>query len=75
MIPIPVLFREDVVEDGVDGGGEVVEDSGDVVEFLVDLFVPRLGDKLPLVLVKHDVQQPLRVERGPTDEESDDDTS
>ena len=33
---VSVLERHEVVEDGVDGGREVVEESGDVVQVLVD---------------------------------------
>ena len=33
---VSVLERHEVVEDGVDGGGEVVEEAGDVVQVLVD---------------------------------------
>ena len=33
---VSVLERHEVVEDGVDGGREVVEEAGDVVQVLVD---------------------------------------
>ena len=32
----PIFDGHDVVEDGVDGGGEVVEAAGDVEQLLVD---------------------------------------
>ena len=35
--------------------------------------VGSLGDELPLVAVEHDVEEALRVERRPADEERDDD--
>ena len=38
---------------------------------VTDLVGP-LGDELPLVAVEHDVEQALRVERRPADEERDD---
>ena len=33
---VSVLERHEVVEDGVDGGREVVEEAGDVVQIFVD---------------------------------------
>ena len=65
----PIFDGHHIVEDGVDGGGEVVETPRDVEELLVDLLVEFLGDKVPLVLVKHHEEQSLRVEGRPTDEE------
>lgn len=69
----PVFDGHDVVEDGVDRGGEVVEAAGDVEEFLVDLLVDSLGGEVPAVLVENYVEQTLGVEGCPADEEREDD--
>ena len=58
---MPVLEAHQVVEDGVDGGGEVVEEAGDVVEVLVD----RPEDEGVLEV---DVAESLGVEGRPTEE-------
>jgi len=62
----PVLHRHQVVQDRVDRRREVIEATGDRVQQLVGLRVVRrvLGVQ---------VEQPLRVERRPAQEERDDD--
>ncbi len=68
----PVLDGHDVVQNGVDGGGEVVEAPRDVEQLLVDLLVDGLAHKVPPVLVEGDVEEALSVEGGPADEEGQD---
>ena len=58
----PVLEAHDVVEDRVDGGAEVVEESRDVEEVFIN-------GPVNLCVLEVDVAQPLGVERRPTDEE------
>lgn len=62
---VPVLKGHEVVEDGVDGGGEVVEEPGDVVEVLVDGAEDR-------GLLEVDIGEALGVEGGPAEEEGHD---
>ena len=57
-----VLGAHEVVEDGVEGGGEEVEAAGEVEEVLVD------GSECEAVL-EVDIAQPLDVKRSPRDEE------
>ena len=61
---LPVLGRHDVVEDGVDGGGAVVEAAGDVVHVLVDVAI--VGQLLAV-----DVEEALSVVRREADEKPD----
>ena len=63
---LPVLAAHQVVQDGVEGGGEEVEAAGDVHEVLVECAVP--GQVVVVVVV---VGQPLHVEGSPRDEEHD----
>ncbi len=58
---------EYVVEYRIDGGGEVVQHPGDVIEDVVDPGVPHVG---PIAV---NGQEPLCMERGPADKECDDD--
>ena len=62
---VSVLERHQIVEDGVDGGGEVVEESGDVVKVFVDG-----SDDHGFFEV--DVGETLGVEWGPAKEEGQD---
>ena len=63
---LPVPHRHEVVEDGVDGGADVVEHARGVHEPLVD------GAEEAGVLEVH-VAKALGVERGPAQEEGDHD--
>ena len=63
---LPVLDGHHVVEDGVDGGGDVVADAGDVHEVLVD----HAEDGR---LLEVDVAEALGVEGRPAEEEGKDD--
>lgn len=62
----PVLHRHQVVQDRVDRRREVIEATGDRVQQLVGLRVVRR-------VFGVQVEQPLRVERRPAQEERDDD--
>ena len=62
---LAVLCAHEVVEDGVEGGGEEVEAAGEVEEVLVHS--PEV-----LVLSEVHVTQSLEVERCPRDKEEDD---
>ena len=57
-----VFQRHQVVQDGIDGGGEVIEEPADVVQVLVDR-----PEEVRVFEV--DVGEALSVERGPTEEE------
>ena len=61
---LAVLDAHDVVEQRVEGGGEVVEAAGEVEEDLVD------GSE-HLEMFEVDVAEPLDVEGGPGHEEED----
>ena len=61
-VSLAVLGAHQVVEDGVEGGGEEVEAAGEVEEVLVDR--PEV-----LVLSEVHVTQPLEVKRRPGDKE------
>ena len=61
---LPVLDAHDVVEEGVEGGGEIVETPGGVEEDLVDC-----SEHFQLLEVN--ITQPLEVERSPGDKEED----
>ena len=62
---LAVLGAHEVVEDGVEGGGEEVEAAGEVEEVLVHS--PEV-----LALSEVHVTQSLKVERCPRDKEEDD---
>ena len=64
-VSFAVLGAHQVVEDGVEGGGEEVEAAGEVEEVLVHS--PEV-----LVLSEVHVTQTLEVERCPRDKEEDD---
>ena len=64
---MPVFQGHAVVQDGVSGGGEVIEDAGDVVEVLVDGAEDH-------GLLEVDVAQTLGVEGGPAEEKGQDDS-
>jgi len=61
---LSVLDAHEVVQDGVDGGGNVVEDAGDVHEVLI-------GRAEEGGILQVDVAQSLRVEGQPAEEEGD----
>ena len=61
---LSVLDAHDVVEEGVEGGGEIVETAGGVEEDLVDC-----AEHFQLLEVN--IAQPLEVERSPGDKEED----
>ena len=61
---LPIFDRHQIVQDGVDGGGDVVEDARDVHEILVD------GPE-DHGLLEVDIAEPLGVEWGPAQEEGD----
>lgn len=63
---LPVLDRHQVVEDGVNGGGDVVQDARDVHEILVNGAEDHR-------LLEVDVSESLGVERSPAEEEGDHD--
>ena len=61
---LPVLDAHDVVEERVEGGGEIVETAGGVEKDLVDC--PE-----HFQLLEVNIAQPLEVERSPGDKEED----
>ena len=61
---LPVLDTHDVVEERVEGGGEIVETAGGVEQDLV-----HCAEHLQLLEVN--ITQPLEMERSPGDEEQD----
>ena len=63
----PVLEAEDGVEEGVESAGQVIKDTGEVEEILVD-------SSEELRSFEVDVAQPLEVERSPGYKEEKDDT-
>ena len=58
----PVFETHDIVEDGVDGGTEVVEETGDVEKVLID-------GPVDLGVLEVDITEALGVEGSPADEE------
>ena len=64
----PVLDTHQVVEDGVERGGEVVEAAGDVEEVLVDC--PKR-----VAVFEVDIAESLDVKWSPGNEERNDDTN
>ena len=65
---LPVLGTHQVVEDGVEGGGQEVEAAGQPEENLVD-------GSVQLVVLEVDISETLDVKRGPGDEEQNDDSN
>ena len=61
---LPVLDAHDVVEERVEGGGEIVETAGGVEQDLVDC-----AEHFQLLEVN--ITQPLEMERSPGDKEED----
>ena len=61
---LPIFAAHDVVEERVEGGGEIVETAGGVEQDLV-----HCAEHLQLLEVN--ITQPLEMERSPGDEEQD----
>ena len=63
---LSVLGAHEVVEDGVEGGGEVVEAAREIHEILID-------SPVEMTVLEVDISKPLYVERSPGNEEQDND--
>ena len=65
---MPVLDTHEVVEDGVECGGEVVEETIEVHEVLID-------SPVDMTVPEVDIAKPLNMKRSPRDEEQNNDSN
>ena len=65
---MPVLDTHEVVEDGVEGGREIVEEAREVHDILID-------SPVDIAVGEVDISKPLDVKRSPRDEEGHNDSN